>query len=79
MPARRREDALVQLGKRIRELRADRGLSQEALADLAELDRTYISSIERGHRNASLLTLHRIAEALEVEPVELVRPPGNAR
>jgi transcriptional regulator with XRE-family HTH domain len=70
-------DPKAQLGERIRELRHRRGLSQEALADAAGLDRTYISSCERGKRNVSLLTLYRIAAALDVEPSALLVPPGQ--
>jgi transcriptional regulator with XRE-family HTH domain len=70
-------DPKARLGERVRELRNRRGLSQEALADKAGLDRTYISSCERGKRNVSLLTLHRIAAALEVEPTALLSLPGQ--
>jgi transcriptional regulator with XRE-family HTH domain len=79
MPRRAQADPQVQLGRRIRELRLKRGLSQEALANASSLDRTYISSVERGHRNASLLTLHRIAAALEVEPAELLERAARNR
>jgi transcriptional regulator with XRE-family HTH domain len=67
----------AQLGARIRELRLRKGLSQEELAHASGLDRTYISSCERGKRNASLLTLYRIAAALRVEPAELLRTSGK--
>ena len=63
------------LGDRVRSIRAKRGISQEQLADLAELDRTYISGVERGIRNISLLNIVRIADALEVSPSELLK--GN--
>ena len=61
------------LGDRVRSIRAKRGISQEQLADLAELDRTYISGVERGIRNISLLNIVKIAEALEVNPSELLK------
>jgi transcriptional regulator with XRE-family HTH domain len=77
VPSGPTSDPKAQLGERIRELRRRRGLSQEALADAAGLDRTYISSCERGKRNASLLTLYRIAAALDVEPSTLLAPPGQ--
>ncbi len=64
-------------GLRLRELRTRRGLSQEALADLAGLDRTYVSSCERGHRNVSLENIYRFAVALGVEPAELLRRPAD--
>lgn len=58
-------------GKRVRDLRKKAGLSQEALADIAGLDRTYISGIERGTRNVSLKNIEAIAVALRIELVEL--------
>jgi transcriptional regulator with XRE-family HTH domain len=61
------------LGDRVRSTRAKRGISQEQLADLAELDRTYISGVERGIRNISLLNIVKIADALEVNPSELLK------
>jgi transcriptional regulator with XRE-family HTH domain len=64
--------ALRKLGLRIRRLRADRGLSQEALADAAGIARSYMSGIERGVRNCSTLHLLRIARALRIRPSELL-------
>lgn len=61
-----RDSFLKRLGARIRELRRRQGLSQEALADLARLDRSYMSGIERGVRNISVLKLEKIAKALDV-------------
>lgn len=60
------------VGIRIRQLREQKGLSQEELGHRAGVDRTYVSSCERGRRNVSLLTLYRIAAALEVEPGALL-------
>lgn len=54
--------------RNLRLIRQDRGLSQEALADLTGLDRTYISSLERGRYNASIKTIEILATALEVAP-----------
>jgi transcriptional regulator with XRE-family HTH domain len=54
-------------GIRVRDLRQAKGISQEALADKAGLDRTYISSIERGKRNVSLLNIELLAKALGVK------------
>lgn len=59
-------------GRRLRELRIERGLSQEALAGLADLDRTYVSSCEREKRNISLENIYRLAAALDVKPWELL-------
>jgi transcriptional regulator with XRE-family HTH domain len=60
------------LGVTIRRLRRQQGLSQEALADLAQIDRSYMSSIERGRRNLSLLNVARIAAALQVKLGDLL-------
>ena len=54
------------IGNRIRQLRQERHFSQEAFADLCELDRTYISSIEKGRRNVSIINLEKIANALNI-------------
>lgn len=58
----------------VRQARKQRGLTQEDLADQAELDRTYISSIERGLRNVSIQNIQRIALALNVDPRDLLGP-----
>jgi transcriptional regulator with XRE-family HTH domain len=63
---------LSNLGAAIRRLRRERGLSQEALADLAQIDRSYMSSIERGRRNLSVLNVARIASALAIPPGDLL-------
>ena len=60
------------IGHTIRGLRLERGLSQEALADRADLDRSYMSGIERGLRNISVLNIARIADALEVSVRDLI-------
>jgi transcriptional regulator with XRE-family HTH domain len=57
----------------IKRLRRQQGLSQEALADLAGLHRTYIGAVERGERNITLLNANRIAEALGVELSECLK------
>lgn len=57
----------------MRALRKERGLSQERLAHIADLDRTYISGIERGVRNVSLDNIHKLASALGVTARDLFR------
>ena len=68
---------LVKFGLRVRELREAEGLSQEGLAELAHLHRTYIGSVERGERNISLINIYRLARALGVAPSELLTDRGG--
>jgi transcriptional regulator with XRE-family HTH domain len=63
---------LRSIGHAIRSRRRAHGLSQESLAALAQLDRSYMSSVERGLRNISVLNLARIATALDVSVWELL-------
>lgn len=58
-------------GSRLRALRTDRGWSQEEFAHRADLDRTYVSGVERGVRNPTLDVIARLAEALDVDVAEL--------
>jgi transcriptional regulator with XRE-family HTH domain len=60
-----RDPALKRLGENIRKKREGRKLSQEALAEQADLDRTYIGGVERGERNPTILSALRIAKALK--------------
>ncbi len=63
------------VGKNIRRIREEKELSQEDLAFECELHRTYISGVERGIRNPTIVSLEKIADALDVEPAEfLIRP-----
>ncbi|HEV2988776.1 MAG TPA: helix-turn-helix transcriptional regulator [Candidatus Angelobacter sp.] len=66
MNRRRETDPRVAFGKAVRQLRLSRKFSQEHLADLAEIHRTYIGDVERGTRNISLINMSRIAQALGV-------------
>ena len=59
-------DIKILVGKRVKELRNNIGISQEELADIAELDRTYITSVECGKRNISIVNIEKLAKALEV-------------
>jgi len=54
-------------GEKLRSLRLSKNLSQEKVAELADLDRTYISSVELGKRNISIVNICRLAAALQVE------------
>lgn len=62
---------LKQLGLNIRKLREIKALSQEKLAEKCNLHRTYISDVERGKRNISVINILKIANALNVKPKEL--------
>jgi transcriptional regulator with XRE-family HTH domain len=64
---------LVEFGRRVRDRRAELGLSQEELAERADLHRTYISSLEQGRRNVAVHNVVRLARALDVDPADLVR------
>lgn len=65
-------DFVRAFGLRVRELREDRGLSQEDLADAAALHRTHVSLVERGRRSVRLDTIEQLARALGVQPAELM-------
>jgi XRE family transcriptional regulator, regulator of sulfur utilization len=71
VPAGRREVAR-RFGSVLRELRQQRGLTQETLAELADLDRTYPGLLERGLRTPTLTVVLRLANALETEPSRLI-------
>ncbi|PZU93226.1 MAG: transcriptional regulator [Pseudanabaena sp.] len=58
--------------QRLRQIRQIRGLSQEKLADMAGLHRTYVGSVERSERNVSIDNMERLAKALEVDITELL-------
>ena len=64
---------LADLGHRVRALRKQLGMSQEALADEAGIDRSHMGKIERGERNVTILNVERIAIALSVEVAELLQ------
>lgn len=56
----------VKIGQRIKELREEQGMSQKDLSYAADLDRSYIASVENGQRNVSIVNIERIANALGV-------------
>ena len=60
-------DIKQKIGKRIKELRALKGFSQEELAARAEIDRTYVNSVENGKRNISIVNIEKIAKALKTD------------
>jgi transcriptional regulator with XRE-family HTH domain len=62
------------LARNLKRCRAERGLSQEELAHRANIDRTYVSSLERMQYGATIDVVESLARVLEVEPFELLRP-----
>ncbi|NGM47765.1 helix-turn-helix transcriptional regulator [Rhodobacter sp. SGA-6-6] len=62
------------VGRNLARLRRERGLTQEELEVRSGLSQQYLSSLERGRRNPTVITLYEIAQALEVSHVELVKP-----
>jgi transcriptional regulator with XRE-family HTH domain len=68
-----RHDILKRFGQRVRELRSQQRLSQEAFAERCGLDRTYVGGIERGERNLALRNINAIAKALGISLAELMR------
>ena len=71
MPVRDR--TLVAFGRNVARVRTERGLSQDKLAEKADLDRTFVSGIERGVRNPGIKTVLRIARALNVSVADLCK------
>lgn len=67
-----RDPRLEAFGKRVREIRKSKNLSQEELAAIAGIDRSYMGHIERGEKNITLTKLYQIAEALGVSGSELL-------
>ena len=73
---KRQDPALVSLGNAIRRLRHERAMSQDALALLTELDRSFVRRVERGDNNVAILTLLKIATALQVSVRDLIGEAG---
>ena len=59
-----KDPSLIAFGEKVRQIRKEKGLSQEALADLAGIDRSYMGHIERGDQNITLTKIYQIADAL---------------
>ena len=66
-------DVRARVGLNLQRLRREKGLSQEELADLANIHQTYLSGVERGKRNPTITVLQRIAEALGADVEDIVR------
>lgn len=68
-----KSEILIKFGDRVREIRTQKGLSQEQLASLADVHRTYIGMIERAEKNITLINIEKIANALEISINELLK------
>ncbi|MGH9680566.1 MAG: helix-turn-helix domain-containing protein [Candidatus Acidiferrales bacterium] len=66
-------DIRIRFGRALRRKRTKLGVSQEAFADMCELDRSYIGGIERGERNVALVNIEKIAKTLRLTVAELFR------
>lgn len=66
-------DPRILFGRQLRKLRLRNKLSQERLAEIADLHRNYVGGVERGERNVSLVNIVKLARALKVKPGQLLR------
>jgi transcriptional regulator with XRE-family HTH domain len=62
------------VGRNVRAARVERGMTQERLADVSGFSQQYISDLERGRRNPTIVSLYELAQALSVTPIELLKP-----
>jgi transcriptional regulator with XRE-family HTH domain len=76
LSSRRRDPALVALGEALRRIRLAKSISQERLALIAAVDRSYVGRVERGDNNVALLTLVRLAAALDMSVAGLFEQAG---
>ena len=67
------EDIKIRFGRRLRELRLEKGWSQETLANLADIDRTYIPGIESGKRNLSIVVIEKLSIVFKMEISDLLK------
>jgi transcriptional regulator with XRE-family HTH domain len=72
MSRRAKSDVLGTFGATVRTYRLHAGLTQEALAERAGVDRTYVGGVERGERNVGLVNVVRLADALQIAPSRLL-------
>lgn len=76
LTSRRQDPALVALGEALRRIRLSKSISQERLALTAEVDRSYVGRVERGDNNVAVLTLVRLAAALDISVATLMKHAG---
>ena len=70
-------DIRRRFGANLRRSRLAAGLSQEAVAERMDVDRAHVSSMERGQQNVTLMTLGFVAQALKIDPAELLAPAAD--
>jgi len=70
-------DLQRRIGQNLRSYRNERGLSQEAFADRLGVHRTYLGGLERGERNLTLRSVERLAERIDLDPLDLLREPSS--
>lgn len=66
------DERMIAFGKRVREVRKGKGISQERLAEMAGIDRSYMGNIERGEKNITLKKAYEICDALDIQIQYLV-------
>lgn len=66
------DERIVAFGRQVREVRKAKGISQEKLAELAGIDRSYMGNIERGEKNVTLKKVYEICDALDIDIKDLV-------
>ncbi len=71
-----KKEVLIRFGDKVREIRKEKGLSQEELSFKADLHRTYIGMIERAEKNITLVNIEKIAKALELDIKDLFNDKG---
>lgn len=76
LTSQRHDPALLALGEAIRRIRKAKSVSQERLALLSEVDRSYVGRVERGDNNVALLTLVKLAAALDISVATLMEQAG---
>lgn len=66
------DERMISFGRRVRELRKSKGISQERLAEMAGIDRSYMGNIERGEKNITLKKAYEVCDALDVKIQDLI-------
>ncbi len=66
------------VGRNVRRIRLEKGLTQEQFSERSGFTQQYLSDLERGRRNPTVVTLFELSQALEVEPISLIKPDEEA-